>query len=222
MRSFRIWAIDDDRPKDRKRQRGRADRLFGGKFRAAILVGRPRFVLFAHDLRRGRAYLGPCRRDLDEAFNPSGFGRVSQLLRGNPVDLIEFGICVLRDIAVRRASQMNDDIHALQNWCPANGIFQVRRADPLRKRPPRAPARPRRGVRMKLMLTGATGQVGAELRRCLRPRALLDQIVSPDSNTNCRNETSTVQSVFDIGPACLRLGCIFFSLTGGAGGASGE
>jgi hypothetical protein len=75
---------------------------------------------------------------------------------------------------------------------------------------------------MKLMLTGATGQVGAELSRCLTPRALLDQIVSPDSNTNCRNETSTVQSGFDFGRACLRLGCIFFSLTGGAGGASGE
>jgi len=51
---------------------------------------------------------------------------MSQPLRGYPVDLIELGICCFRNFLVDHTGQVNDDIDALQNWIPVNGVYEIR------------------------------------------------------------------------------------------------
>jgi hypothetical protein len=117
-------AIKHDRPQNRKRYAGGADRLFGGELRTAIGAGRRRGIAFRQSMIRGRAALGLDRRDENEAADATGCGCGCQPRGGGPVDaIVEPRIDLARRL--REACKMDDVDDAFEQGLPVEGLRQT-------------------------------------------------------------------------------------------------
>jgi hypothetical protein len=121
--SLLAFAVDHDGAQDCKRNAGRADRLFGGKFGSSIRVVRRRKIILGEVMIRIRTGLRGDRGNEHQMLCHAARYRPRQRRRRAMIDAI---IKIVAGVLVGDAGKMNDGVALVQQRLPVEQSRQIR------------------------------------------------------------------------------------------------